>query len=113
MTLIAFGVLVVLVGANPVAIRFSNRELEPFWGGGVRFTAAAVLFWAIVAARKIAVPRGAALVGAILYGLLGIAVFFAFVYWGLQRVQAGVGGVILATVPLLTLLFALAHRLEP
>jgi drug/metabolite transporter (DMT)-like permease len=111
-TLAAFTGLIVLVGANPVAIRFSNRELEPFWGGGVRFVAAALLFAAIVAFRKLALPRGRALAGAVLYGLLGIGAFFAFAYWGLVRVNAGLGGVIFATVPLLTFFFAILHGLE-
>jgi drug/metabolite transporter (DMT)-like permease len=111
-TLAAFSGLVLLVGANPVAIRFSNRELEPFWGAGVRFTAAAVLFAAIVAFRRLALPRGRALAGAALYGLVGIGAFFAFAYWGLVRVNAGLGGVIFATVPLLTFFFAIFHGLE-
>jgi uncharacterized membrane protein HdeD (DUF308 family) len=59
-TLAAFGALVVLVGANLVAIRFSNRELAPFWGAGTRFVLAAIVFGAIVAARRITLPRGTA-----------------------------------------------------
>src|SRR5436309_3571491 len=112
MTLIAFGVLVVLVGANPVAIRFSNRELEPFWGGGVRFAVAAALFAVLMRARRLPIPRGRALAGAVLYGLVGIGAFFALAYWGLVRVNAGLGGVLFATVPLLTLFCAVAHGLE-
>jgi drug/metabolite transporter (DMT)-like permease len=111
-TLAAFAGLVLLVGTNPVAIRFSNRELEPFWGAGVRFAAAAVLFGAIVAFRRRAIPRGRALAGAALYGALGIGAFFAFAYWGLVRVNAGLGGVIFATVPLLTFFFAVVQGLE-
>jgi hypothetical protein len=41
-TLAAFRSLVVLVGANFVAIRFNNRELAPFWGAGTRFALAAI-----------------------------------------------------------------------
>jgi drug/metabolite transporter (DMT)-like permease len=111
-TLAAFAGLVLLVGTNPVAIRFSNRELKPFWGAGVRFAAAAVLFAAIAAFRRLAIPRGRALAGAVLYGALGIGAFFAFAYWGLVRVNAGLGGVIFATVPLLTFFFAVLQGLE-
>jgi drug/metabolite transporter (DMT)-like permease len=112
LTLLAFTGLFVLVGANPVAIRYSNAELRPFWGAGLRFAAATALFGAMVAVRRSALPRGRTLAGALLYGLLGIGAFFAFGYWGLVRVHAGVGGVIFATVPLLTLFFAVAHGLE-
>jgi drug/metabolite transporter (DMT)-like permease len=48
----------------------------------------------------------------VLYGVLGFGAACAFAYWGLQRVSAGLGAVFLATVPLLTFAFALAHRLE-
>jgi drug/metabolite transporter (DMT)-like permease len=51
-------------------------------------------------------------VGVLLYGVLGFAAPFALAYWGLQRASAGFGAVVLATIPLLTLLFALAHRQE-
>jgi hypothetical protein len=111
-TLSAFGALVVLVGANVVAIRFSNRELAPFWGAGTRFALAAILFMAILVARRIALPRGTALAGALLFGVLDIAAFFALSYWGLVRVPAGQGAVVGALLPLVTLFLAVAHGLE-
>jgi drug/metabolite transporter (DMT)-like permease len=37
---------------------------------------------------------------------------YAFLYWGLLRVPAGLGAPILALVPLMTLFFASLHRLE-
>jgi drug/metabolite transporter (DMT)-like permease len=111
-TLAAFGALVVLVGANFVAIRFSNRELAPFWGAGTRFALAAILFMAILAVRRIALPRGRALAGALLFGVLSIAAFFALGYWALVRVPAGRGAVVGALLPLITLFLAVAHGLE-
>src|SRR4051794_1451815 len=33
----AFVATVVAVGINPVAVRFSNRELDPIWGAALRF----------------------------------------------------------------------------
>jgi drug/metabolite transporter (DMT)-like permease len=111
-TLAAFGVLVVLVGANLVAIRFSNRELAPFWGAGTRFVLAALVFAAIMVARRIPLPRGAALAGALLFGVLDIAAFFALSYWGLVHVPAGQAAVVGALLPLVTLFLAVAHALE-
>jgi drug/metabolite transporter (DMT)-like permease len=111
-TLAAFGGLAVLVGANFVAIRFSNRELAPFWGAGTRFAVAALLFMAILAVRRIAFPRGPALAGAVLFGLLDIAAFFALSYWGLVRVPAGQGALVGALLPLITLFLAVAHGIE-
>ena len=111
-TLIAFGLLVLAGGSNSVAVRFSNLELPPFWGAGSRILVAALIFWAIVLARRIALPKGRALVGVILYGLLGTGASFAFLYWALLSVQASLSVVVLALVPLITLFLAWAHGLE-
>jgi drug/metabolite transporter (DMT)-like permease len=111
-TAAAFGALVILVGANLVAVRFSNRELAPFWGAGTRFVLAAILFAALVAARRIGLPRGTALAGAVLFGALDIAAFFALGYWGLVHVPASQAAVIGALLPLVTLFLAVAHGLE-
>jgi drug/metabolite transporter (DMT)-like permease len=111
-TLTAFVLVVLIGGSNAVAVRFSNLELPPFWGAATRFGAAALISWVIVLGRRIALPQGRALIGALLYGLLGFGASYAFLYWGLLRVQAGLTMVVLALVPLLTLFFALAHGLE-
>jgi drug/metabolite transporter (DMT)-like permease len=93
-------------------IRVSNRELDPFWGAGMRFAIAAALFSAWMFAARIPFPRGQALIGAMLYGVVGIGVYFAFVYRGLVDVQVGYGQVLLSLAPLLTLFLALAQGLE-
>jgi drug/metabolite transporter (DMT)-like permease len=111
-TLIAFGVLVVFGGSNAVAVRFSNLELPPFWGATLRFYAAALVFWVIVLARRIELPKGRAMVGVLMFGLLSVGGFYAFVYLGLVRVQANLTMVVLAFVPLATFFLAVLHRLE-
>jgi drug/metabolite transporter (DMT)-like permease len=110
--LLAFVLLVLVGGTNAVAVRFSNLELPPFWGAGSRYAAAAFIFWAIVLARGIALPRGRALIGAMLYGLLGTGAGFAFLYWALLRVQSSLAIVVLALTPLITLFLAWAHGQE-
>jgi drug/metabolite transporter (DMT)-like permease len=111
-TLIAFILLVIIGGSNAVAVRISNLELPPFWGAATRFGAAALIFWIIVLLRRLTLPKGKALVGALIYGLLSIGAAYSFLYWGLLRVPAGLTMVVLAFVPLLTLLLAVAHGLE-
>lgn len=112
LTLAAFAVLVTLGGANAVAIRYGNQELPPFWGAAIRFGLASLVFFAVAAIRRLALPRGRALLGALLYGVLGFGASHALAYWGLQRVEAGLAQVLVATVPLLTVCFALVHRVE-
>jgi drug/metabolite transporter (DMT)-like permease len=108
----AFAALVVLVGMNIVAIRFSNRELAPFWNAGLRFALAAILFAAIGVVRGAARPDRRTVADAIVYGLLAFAAFFGFLYVGLVRASAGLGQVILALGPLITLVMAVAIGLE-
>jgi drug/metabolite transporter (DMT)-like permease len=110
--LLAFAGAVLLIGSNLVAIRLSNRELPPFWGAGTRFAVAAVLFFAVMRAQRVSFPRGRALRGAVLYGAIGIAAYFALVYWGLVEVKAAYGQVLLSLVPLLTLFLSIGHGLE-
>ncbi len=102
----------VLAGANPVAIRFSNRELAPLWGATLRFALGAVFMIAIMAALKLSFPRGRALTGSLLFGLFQFAGAFGLYYTALVHMQAGFGQTILALIPLVTLLLALAQRQE-
>ena len=110
--LLAFSGVVLLAGSNIVAVRFSNRELDPFWGAGIRFLGASLILWALVAVGRHPLPKGRALGGAFVYGILSFLIAYAFFYWGSQEVPAGLGGTIMAAVPLLTVLLAAGHRLE-
>jgi drug/metabolite transporter (DMT)-like permease len=111
-TLAAFTALVVVGGGNFLAVRLSNLELPPFWGAGLRFGLAAVLFIAIAGGLRLRVPRGRQLALTALYGTLAFAAFYALMYWALVRVTASVATVVLASVPLVTLLLTAAQGLE-
>lgn len=110
--LLAFAGIVVLGGFNGTAIRLSGEELAPFWGGALRFGLASLIFFAIVIVRRIPLPRGRALVGSLIYGLLGFGIVFALVYWGVVEAGAGTAQIVLALAPLLTLLLAVAQGIE-
>jgi drug/metabolite transporter (DMT)-like permease len=110
--LAAFLATIVLGGSNAVAIKIGNGELPPFWGATLRFGLATVLLAAIALVVRPSWPRGRSLVGAVLYGLVGFAAFYAFAYFGLVDAPAGVAQVLIAGAPLLTLLLAVVQRLE-
>jgi drug/metabolite transporter (DMT)-like permease len=112
LTLAAFVTLIVIGGAASVAIRFSNQELPPFWGATLRFAAASLIFAVMVIWLRAPLPRGRGLVGALIYGVLGFGVSYALTYWGFITIEAGLGQVILALIPLLTLVLAIVHGLE-
>lgn len=110
--MLAFLGIVVFGGVNGTAIRIGSEELAPFWAASLRFALAGVIFLGIVAVRRIPFPRGWALAGSLLYGLLGLGVPFALVYWALTTAPAGLAQVVAALVPLLTLLLAVAVGIE-
>jgi drug/metabolite transporter (DMT)-like permease len=108
----AFVTYAVLAGGNAVGVRFSNRELAPLWGAGLRFALAGALLLAVMVVLRLAFPRGRALVGSLLYGLFNFAGSFGLTYYGLVEVHAGLGQILLALVPLATLLLAVLWRQE-
>lgn len=111
-TLIAFGFFILLGGGASVAIRITYAELPPFWSAAARFFLAGLVFWLIMFIRKIPVPRGRALLGAALFGILTVGVSFTLVAWGLVKTPASLYQVLMALVPLLTIFFAFLHGLE-
>jgi drug/metabolite transporter (DMT)-like permease len=112
LALSAFTGAVVIGGSNFVAIRFSNRELDPLWGAGLRFALAAAVFGLLFAGLRLRLPRGRDLALVAIYGLLTIGGTYGCLYWALQEVPAGIAAVVLAVGPLLTLLLAVAHGME-
>jgi drug/metabolite transporter (DMT)-like permease len=104
---------VLIGGSNFVAVRFSNREVPPFLGAGVRFGLASVLLFAMVRIQGLPLPRGRALVGAALFGLVSFTVSYALLYYGLVHASAGLGSVMVASAPLLTMFLAATQGVEP
>lgn len=108
----AFIAYSVLAGGNAVGVRFSNLELDPFWGATLRFVLAAALMWIVVAFTGLSLPRGRALIGAAIYGVLVFGAAFAFAFYSLVELEAGFGQILLSVVPLVTLLLAVLQRQE-
>ncbi|HVL49945.1 MAG TPA: EamA family transporter, partial [Actinomycetota bacterium] len=111
-TLIAFFAIVLIGGTNFVAVKFSNVELPPLFGAGLRFAAAALVFLAIMRIRRMAVPAGKALAGAAVYGTLSFGMVYGLLYFALLQMDAGTTSVIMAAVPLVTLILAVVQGQE-
>jgi drug/metabolite transporter (DMT)-like permease len=108
----AFAAEAMLAGGNSVAIRFSNRELAPLWGAGLRFALGAILIVGVMAGSRLRLPRGADWRGAVMFGLYQFAGAFGLYYFALVEIQAGLGQTLLALVPLATLGLAVAQGQE-
>jgi drug/metabolite transporter (DMT)-like permease len=113
LALAAFLGSTLLAGNNAIAVRFSNAELPPFFGGTLRFAGAALILFVVVVALRLPLPKGRALAGALVFGALQFGFSYAFIYWSLVYLQPGVFQVIFAVVPLLTFGLAMAQRQEP
>ena len=111
-TLVAFGLFVLLAGGAPVAVRFTYEELAPYWSAVLRFSMAALIFWLLMLVRGVRFPRGRALLGAVIFGALSVGLAFFLIYFALTQTGASLASTVVATVPLLTLFFAVAHKLE-
>ncbi len=112
LTLFAFFLTALLGGGNSVAVRFSNVELAPYWGATIRLGASAILFWLIVFLWRIPVPQKRDAIVLLLTGFFGVGVSFGLLYFGLVRLQASLGSVIIAMGPLMTFFLAIVHGLE-
>lgn len=111
-TFLAFLGFVIVSGGASVAVRFTYAELPPYWSGAARFILGGLFFWIWLLVRKIPLPKGRALGGAILFGVFTIGLSFTFIYYGLVKTPASLYQTIVALVPLLTLFFAFFHGLE-
>jgi drug/metabolite transporter (DMT)-like permease len=107
-----FVAIALIGGGNPVAVAIAVDELDPLWAAAVRFLAAGALFAIGMALFRIPIPHGGALIGSLLYGVLGFFAAFTCLFWGLLETPPGTTQIIIALVPLITLGLAIVHRLE-
>ncbi len=110
--LLAFLAFVVVGGGASVAIRITYAELAPFWASTARFGLAALIFWAVAAYKKIPLPKGRALMGAIIFGTLTMGLAFLLIAWALVEIPASLYQILMALVPLLTIFLSTLHGIE-
>lgn len=110
--LLAFVLFVVFAGANAIGVRLMLREMGPFWSAALRFAVAGLLLAAAVLATGRTFPRGTRLVGTTLFAIFGFALAYTFLYRALIDAPAGTTMLMLAVVPLLTVLLAWAQGVE-
>jgi drug/metabolite transporter (DMT)-like permease len=110
--LAAYVLTVLFAGFNPIGVHFSVLELPLFWSAALRLAPAALIMFILVFFLKLPLPKGRALFGAIIFGVLNFGGSFAFIYFALTKIQPGMASVILALVPLFTLFFAALHKQE-
>ena len=112
LNLAIFVAIALIGGGNPVGVAIVVDELDPIWAAAFRFLAAGAIFAVAMLVLRVPIPRGRALIGSFIYGVLGFFGAFTFLFWGLQETPPGTTQIIIALVPLLTIVLAVAHGLE-
>jgi drug/metabolite transporter (DMT)-like permease len=110
-TLAAFVSFVLIAGAVSVAIRLGSFELPPLWAATLRYAMAVTIFTAVGIALHIPFPRGANLLGALLFSLTFV-VSTTLYYVGVSGSSASMGAMAFAVTPLVTLALAAIIGLE-
>jgi drug/metabolite transporter (DMT)-like permease len=99
-------------GGGPVAMRATYHELAPFWVATSRFAPAALAFWVLAFYKKISLPKGRALLGVLIFGTLTFGLAFVLIAWSLVVLPTSLLQILMALVPLLTLLIASFYGVE-
>lgn len=110
--LVAFLVFVVFAGANAIGVRIALQDMGPFWAAASRFTIAGLLLAAYAVATRRQRPHGSRLTGTLLFSVFGFGLAYLFLYEALKDAPAGTTMLMLAIVPLLTVLLAVAQGIE-
>jgi drug/metabolite transporter (DMT)-like permease len=110
-TIAAFIGFVLIAGAVSVAIRLGASELPSYWAATLRYAMAVPIFAALAIALRIPFPRGANLLGALVFSLTFV-VSTALLYVGVSGSSASMGAIAFAGTPLVTLALAAAIGLE-
>ncbi|MCD5330299.1 drug/metabolite exporter YedA [Chromobacterium piscinae] len=115
LTLAAFLALYLVWGSTYLVIRIGVESWPPLLMAGIRFLLAGSLVLAYLAWKRTPWPNARQLGGAALLGVLMPAIGNGLVTVAEREVSSGVAALVIATVPLFTLLFArvFGHKSRP
>lgn len=105
--------MVLLAGGNAVGIKVLSGEVEALLGASLRFGLSGLLFAILGLLLRVPVPHGRALAGAVLYGALAFGAAFGLGFTAIPMVGAGTFQLLFGLIPLMTLILAPLHGLEP
>src|SRR4030095_9999994 len=102
---LAYGCIYLVWGTTYLGIALAIRTVPPFVSGGVRFLLAAALMFAWLWLRDRAQLKGLPWRPALLSGVLLGGAGNGFVVWAQQGVPSGIAALLLASIPVVVLLF--------
>jgi drug/metabolite transporter (DMT)-like permease len=110
--LVAFALFILIGGGAAVAIRITYQDMAPFWASAARFTLAGIILWGLAFYQRLPLPKGRALLGAVLFGTLTVGLAFLLISYGLVATPASRYQILMAVVPLLTVFLSSMQGVE-
>ncbi|HET6349062.1 MAG TPA: DMT family transporter, partial [Candidatus Krumholzibacteria bacterium] len=97
----------VIWGSTWMMIKIGLRDAPPMTSIAVRMAIASAIVAVALRAGRIRLPRDSRFVPlGVLLGFVQIAIPYAFVYYGEQRIDSGLAAVLYATLPLMVVVLA-------
>ena len=109
---LAFAFCCLAWGSTFLFIAIGNDTLAPVWAGALRLGVSAVVLALIAVVLRRPWPRGPELSAALWFGFVDFGLSLPLLYWGQRKVSSSAAGVVFATIPLATLVFARMFGLE-
>jgi Permeases of the drug/metabolite transporter (DMT) superfamily len=100
----AFAAVYFIWGSTYLAIRVAIESVPPFVMAGIRFTIAGIVLFVWARSRGAAPPTRRNWIGALVIGLLLLTTGNGAVVWTEQRVPSGLTALLVATVPVWTVI---------
>lgn len=98
--IVVFSALCLIWSSTWLMIKVGLEGAPPVTGAGLRFIIAAIVIFAILAYRRIALPRTARFLWLSLYlGVFQMGLPYALVYWAEQHITSGLTSILFATMP--------------
>jgi drug/metabolite transporter (DMT)-like permease len=94
-------------GSTWLFIKLGLQDLPPFTFAGVRFVVAACVLIAVIAVRRVPLPRARrdwALIG--LTGVMAFSVNYGLLFWGEHRTSSGLAAILQTIIPAFGLVIA-------
>src|ERR1700687_3464987 len=101
--ILAFFAIYVLWGTTFLAIRIAVEEVPPLFAAGVRFSLAGVVLYGFMRFRGEPRPEAIQWRNLAIIGLLMFVAEYGPLFWAEKYVPSGVTSVLVATMPLITL----------
>ncbi|HEY6412950.1 MAG TPA: EamA family transporter [Edaphobacter sp.] len=112
--ILAFFAIYVLWGTTFLAIRIAVQEVPPLFAAGCRFFVAGILLYGFMRLRGQAGPNRRQWRNLALMGLLMFVLEYGPLFWAEKYVPSGVASVLVATLPLITLVLEMVvFRQQP